>query len=97
MLLALVLASMTQFRVTVEQQAPVIIEQQAPVIYEIPTFQTTTFQTVLRTVPTVTYSLPEVSVFAVDPVVRVYSPFMGRRAVFKERGFGFRSRTVIRY
>jgi hypothetical protein len=95
MLTALVLASLAQF--------PLIVEQQEPVVYEM---QITTSQQyfsvpeVRTVVPTVTYSLPAAYFVGADPLVGVYPPFMGGRAVVKGRwpGFpGFRSRVRIRY
>jgi hypothetical protein len=95
MLMALVLASVTQFQVIVEQ----------PVFYELPTVQAVTSTTfeysympVVRSVPTVMYSVPAFPYYMrADPFVRAHSPFLGGRTVIKERGPGFRSKTIMRY
>jgi hypothetical protein len=92
MLAVLVLVSVAQF--------PVIMEQ--PVIYEMPVFQVQTmyrysYVPVVRTVPTTLYSAPLTYYMRAEPLVPVYSPFWGGRTIIKERGPGFRSRTILRY
>ena len=97
MLTALVLASLAQF--------PVFMGQQETVGYELQTMTYQQYVPVIRSVPTVTYSVPVVTYglpvayygMRVDPLVRVYSPYLGGRTVVKERWPGFRGKTVFRH
>ena len=93
MLTALVLASVAQFSV--------IVEYPGSVVYETPVVRMMEYRysyvPEIRSVSTVTYSLPEAYYLRAEPLVPVYSFQRRGRTVIKERGFGFRGRTVIRY
>jgi hypothetical protein len=99
MLMALVLASMTQFRV--------VVEQQAPVVYELPPVQAVRSMTyeyssvpmvqTFTTVPMVTYSAPAFTYMMADPMVQVSVPLVAGRNVIRVRGpGGYRRRIVVR-
>jgi hypothetical protein len=95
MLTALVLVGLGQFQMIIEQPAPVVFEM--PVI-QAPTFYRYSYVPVVSEIPVVTYSAP-MAVYSLraEPMMPVYSPFWGRRAVIRERGPGFRSKTILRY
>jgi hypothetical protein len=100
---------LTAFALAALAQVFVIVEPSEPVVYEPTVVQTTTYQyssvPVVRAAPMVvtpiqgawvgTYS--SAYYMRADPLVRVYSPYMGGRTVIKERGPGFRGRTIFRY
>jgi hypothetical protein len=89
MIVALILASLTQL--------PVIVEQPTTVVYEM---QTTTYQEyslvpmAVRTVHT--YSLPT-AYYRAEPLVPLYFAPVGGKTVIKERGPGFRGKVKVRY
>jgi hypothetical protein len=103
MLTALVLASLTQFSV--------VLEQSETVVYELPVMQTTMYQTyslvpVVRSASMVVAprqgawieTLPSVYYLRSEPLMPLfYFPMGAGRTVIKERWPGFRSRTIMRY
>jgi len=111
MLTALVLASLAQF--------PVIIEQSGPVVYDTPTMETMTYQSsytpmffsapmvryslpsTMYSFPLTRYSFPSTYYWGAEPLapVSLYPAFGRGRVIFRDRGPGplFRGKMILRY